>query len=86
MYQGSGSIEGVEVRYFHGGDLPAAAETMATFFERIAWQEGWQPGGHLRAHGNASIYFAAYVSGELAGGMQVVLPAPGEPFPFHDVA
>ena len=58
---------------------------MATFFERIARQEGWQPGGQLRAHGNASIYFAAYVDGELAGGMQVVLPAPGEPFPFHGV-
>ena len=60
-------------------------EALIALFEAIAEKEGWQPGGQLRAHQNASTYFAAYVGEELAGGMQIVLPAPGEPFPFHAV-
>ncbi len=60
-------------------------EALIALFEATAEKEGWQPGGQLRAHLNASTYFAAYVGDELAGGMQIVLPAPGEPFPFHAV-
>lgn len=62
-----------------------AAEPLITMFEAIARKEGWQPGEQLRAHRDVSVYFGIYVEGELAGGMQVVLPDAAGRFPFHAV-
>ena len=63
------------------GDVAA----LINLFEAIARQEGWQPGEQLRAHADHSTYFAAYVGGELAGGMQVVVPDTSGRLPFHAV-
>lgn len=61
------------------------AEALIDLFEAIARQEGWQPGEHLRTHSEQSAYFAAYVGGEVAGGMQVVVPDTQGRLPFQAV-
>ncbi len=43
--------------------------------EGIAAELDWQPGQQLHVYAPASVHFAAYVDGALAGGMQLV-PAP----------
>lgn len=75
-------IIGASVRLLNDKD---EVEALIALFEAIAEKEGWRPKDQLRAHQDASSYFGAYVGGELAGGMQIVMPAPGEPFPFHAV-
>lgn len=60
-------------------------ELLISLFEDIALQEGWKPEGQLQAHRDRSTYFAAYIGGTLAGGMQVVAPDPSGILPFHAV-
>jgi len=49
-------------------------ESLVRLFEGIAAAEGWQPEGALRRWLDRSVYFALEVEGELAGGLQLVLP------------
>jgi GNAT superfamily N-acetyltransferase len=55
---------------------PEEAEALVCLFEQIARAESWQPGGALRRWPNRSVYFALEVAGQLAGGLQLVLPDP----------
>jgi hypothetical protein len=52
---------------------PVAAEGLLAVFEAIAAEEGWCPGGQLRAYPEAC-HLAAQVRGTIVGGIQVVLP------------
>ena len=52
---------------------PWQAEPLLALFESVARQEGWQPGGQIRAYRKHSVYFAASVGEELAGGLHLVL-------------
>ncbi len=52
----------------------ADVETLMGLFEQVAAEEGWQPEGKLRAEYPAVRYLAVTVGGELAGGLQIVLP------------
>ena len=70
---------------FSYGNAPDDVDRIIALFELIAQQEGWQPGDQLRAHRDASVDFGVSVEGELAGGMQVVLPDEAGRFPFHTV-
>jgi hypothetical protein len=54
-------------------------------FEGISVEEGWQPGNQLRAYLSASNHFAVQVDGELAGGLQVVLPGADGRLPCSSV-
>ena len=58
-------------------------EALIRLFEVVAGAEGWQPGGALREvrWRRRSVYFALEVRGQLAGGLQLLLPHPGEPLP-----
>jgi hypothetical protein len=49
-------------------------ESLMRLFEQVAEEEGWQPEGQLRAERPTARYLALTVGGELAGGLQVVLP------------
>lgn len=60
-------------------------ETLVDLFEGIAATEGWQPGEALRRWPDRSIYFAVKVRGELAGGLQLVLPDETTTLPCHTV-
>ncbi len=55
-------------------DQAHEVEALVCLFERIADAEGWQSEGSLRHWLNRSVYFALKVKGELAGGVQLVLP------------
>lgn len=65
--------------------LPEQSEPLLQLFESVARQEGWQPGEQIRAHRDRSAYFAAYLHGELAGGLQIVLADADGRLPFHTV-
>lgn len=52
---------------------PWQAEPLLALFESVARQEGWQPGGQIRAYQAHSVYFAASVGEALAGGLHLVL-------------
>lgn len=54
-------------------DVPEEEEALILFFEQIAEEETWQPEDQLHAYKESSIYFAAFVGQELAGGVQLVL-------------
>ena len=48
--------------------------SLVRLFERVADEEGWQPGGALRLGMDRSVYLGLEVRGHLAGGLQIVLP------------
>lgn len=50
----------------------AESDRLISVLEGIAAELGWQPGRQLRSYASASVHFAAYVDGVLAGGMQLV--------------
>lgn len=54
---------------------------LVRLFEGVAAQEDWQPEGALQLWLDRSVYFALEVEGQLAGGLQLVLPDPREPLP-----
>lgn len=60
-------------------------ETLVQLFETIAIAENWQPEGALRLWIAGSVYFALEVKGELAGGLQLVLPDMQGRLPYHTV-
>jgi GNAT superfamily N-acetyltransferase len=62
---------------------PEEVEALVRLFESIAETEGWQPQGALRLWGDRSIYFALKVRGELAGGLQLVLPDKSGTLPYQ---
>ena len=49
-------------------------DSLVELFKRIAATEGWQPGDALDQWKERSVYFALKVSGQLAGGLQLVRP------------
>jgi ribosomal protein S18 acetylase RimI-like enzyme len=63
-------------------DSPAEseeAEAVTRWLEEVAREEGWQPGGELRAYHGRSTYLALYETDETAdqrliGALQIVLP------------
>ncbi len=54
---------------------PADVEGLLVVFEEIAAQEGWCPGGQLRAYTEPAYHLAAQVEGVIVGGMQIVRSA-----------
>ncbi|GAB1543648.1 hypothetical protein NUACC21_63240 [Scytonema sp. NUACC21] len=48
-------------------------ERVISLFEEIAIEQSWQPDNQLRAYPTSSVYFALYISGELAGALQLVV-------------
>ena len=66
-------------------DEPKGIDTLLTLFERVASEQGWQPGNQMRYHTDNSIFFAAYVNGKLAGGLQLVIPDDTGLLPSHAV-
>ena len=47
---------------------------VVALFEDVAQAEGWQPEGALSRWTQRSAYFGVQVEGNLAGGLQLVLP------------
>lgn len=64
-------------------DAPAEVAAVRALFARVAREEGWQPDGALEADADRSVYFALSVVGELAGGLQLVLPDGKGRLPCH---
>ncbi len=60
-------------------------EAMVELLEAIAREEGWQPGGQLGAWLQGATYFAVFVEGSLAGGIQLVRPTAGGALPCDQV-
>jgi hypothetical protein len=60
-------------------------ESLLGLFEQVAAEEGWQPGGQLRAERPTALYLGIAVGGELAGGLQVVLPDAAGCLPYLSV-
>lgn len=56
---------------------PEAAEAVVALFERVAAEEGWEPGGELRLHIERSAFFSLHDDNQLkrpiSGGLQLVL-------------
>ena len=61
------------------------AACLVGLLEGIAAELGWRPGDQLRADAPRAVHFAAYVQGELAGGLQLVPPSEGLPLPCERV-
>lgn len=59
--------------------------SLVCLFEGIADNEGWQPDGALRHWQERSVYFALEVEGDLAGGLQLVLPAATSTLPYQAI-
>lgn len=53
---------------------------LVRIFEGIAAAEGWEPGEGLRLWQHRSVYFGLEVRGQVAGGLQLVLPDNEKPF------
>lgn len=60
-------------------------ETLMRLFEGVAEAEGWQPEGALRHFQDHSVYFALEVEGQLAGGLQLVLPDASQRLPCQNL-
>ncbi len=77
-----GAATGVEVVR-----LTEAAEVAEVVrrFEDVTQAEGWQPAGALRRWMSRSVYFGVQVEGELAGGLQLVLPDTRGTLPCQDL-
>ncbi|WP_119324950.1 N-acyl amino acid synthase FeeM domain-containing protein [Capsulimonas corticalis] len=52
---------------------PQDVDEIVRLFERLAAEEGWEPGDNLRIDRHRSVYFAGRSDHELAGGLQMVL-------------
>lgn len=52
---------------------PMEVMELLRLIEKIAGEQGWQPGDQLRAYIGHSVYFALRIKGVLAGGLQLVL-------------
>ena len=62
-----------------------AMERLVRLFEEVAEAERWQPEGALRRWQDRSVYFAVEVDGQLAGGLQLVLPDRAKTLPCQRV-
>lgn len=60
-------------------------EQLIQVFERIAREEGWNPGDQLRAFMQSTVYLAAQVRGEIAGGVQLTRISASGVLPCHAV-
>lgn len=64
---------------------PEEIEALIALLEGVAEEEGWQPDGALRHWVARSVYFAVEVGGEIAGGLQLVLPDASRSLPCQSV-
>ena len=64
---------------------PIEAEALVCLFEGVAERENWQPEGALRRWQERSVYFALEAEGQLAGGLQLVLPEGEGTLPCHSL-
>lgn len=64
---------------------PSEIGELVSLFEGIAQRESWQPGGALRLWQDRSVYFGLELEGQLAGGLQLVLPDERGTFPCQNV-
>ena len=53
----------------------ADSQPLLEVFERVSEQQSWQPGDDLRADTRNAIYFAVQKSGEVVGGIKLVVGA-----------
>src|SRR5437763_1246163 len=56
-------------------------ERVISLFEEITVEQAWQPDDQIRAYLKSSIYFALYITGELAGSLQLVIGNTNEGLP-----
>jgi hypothetical protein len=63
----------------------AEANQLLILFQSVADELGWNPGEWLRHCPNNSLHFGTLEKGELAGGLQMVLPDGSGRFPCHRV-
>ena len=63
----------------------SGASDMIEFFERIAREEGWQPGEQLRQQPETARHLGVTVQNKLVGGVQVVLPTDDNKLPYSAV-
>ena len=49
-------------------------DTLVKTFEQVAEERGWKPEGALSRYRDRSVYFGLCVGGQLAGGLQLVMP------------
>ncbi|WP_395089093.1 GNAT family N-acetyltransferase [Armatimonas sp.] len=64
----------------------ASAETVEAvvrLFERLAHEEGWQPGDQLRAHVGRSVFFGVWDEDNLVGALQLISPDEAGEVPTH---
>ena len=64
---------------------PGEIETLVRFFEGVADAEEWQHNGALRLWIKHSVYFALEVQGQIAGGLQLVVPNAEGTLPCQNV-
>src|SRR5690242_16859955 len=55
-------------------DTPAETEACMGLLEAIAQEQGWQPGGQMRAYPEHSLHMVAVVGSAWAGALQMVVP------------
>lgn len=72
---------GVTVTFLYDCEI----ETLIRVFEEIATEEGWQPDGQIREYGSNSVFFAALVDGQIAGGLKLVVANGRDPMPASHV-
>lgn len=61
------------------------AQCLISLFQKLADELGWRPGDQLHAYPRNSVYFAAMVGEELAGGLQLVVTNGVDPLPSRHV-
>ncbi len=60
-------------------------DALLALFQEVADELGWQPGEWLAQCPTNSLHFGTLDRGELAGGLQIVLPDSAGRFPCHRV-
>lgn len=66
-------------------DAQPDVDGLLDLFERIAVEEGWQPGSQLRAYSRNAFHIAVSSGDEMEGGLQVVLPDGEGCLPYRSV-
>jgi hypothetical protein len=66
-------------------DTAGEVAELVNLFQLLADELGWRPGDQLHAYPRTSVYFAAMVGQELAGGLQLVVANGADPLPSRHV-
>src|SRR5580700_369243 len=80
-----GSIHGEETLEATVLTTDSEVAALLSLFQVVADELGWQPGDFLARRPDRSLHLAAFKSGVLAGGLQLVLPDSSASFPYKAV-